>query len=287
MTKTKLTYPISNIATYRNHLNQMAAQIPDPNHGFFGPGSMAWQVNREGVLGLGALRALLMQIAHPMVAQGVADHSNFRGAPIKRVVKTMRMQQIIVFGSCDEAIEALLGMYARHSQVSGKVAGSNYQANDSILQLWVHATLVDSIIRAYDQYLPSLSLKEAERFYKDSLIFADLMGIPKEILPSTLTDFNAWIDEMLAGQEVAVTPTAVEIVQSLLKLPLPIFWPTNYILAAGSLPPSLREAYGLKWSTPIAGSYALGVRILQSVAKRLPKRLRWMPPYWRAMKRCR
>jgi uncharacterized protein (DUF2236 family) len=45
--------------------------------GLFGPRSLAWRINRETILLLGGGRALLMQVAHPLVAAGVADHSDF------------------------------------------------------------------------------------------------------------------------------------------------------------------------------------------------------------------
>ena len=42
----------------------------------------AWRLNREAMLLLGAgPRALLLQIAHPLVAAGVAEHSDFRADP--------------------------------------------------------------------------------------------------------------------------------------------------------------------------------------------------------------
>ncbi|HZD17088.1 MAG TPA: oxygenase MpaB family protein, partial [Actinomycetota bacterium] len=54
---------------------------PEPGRngdpGLFGPGTLAWRLNAETVLLLGGGRALLMQIAHPRVAAGVADHSDF------------------------------------------------------------------------------------------------------------------------------------------------------------------------------------------------------------------
>ena len=38
---------------------------------------MMWRVNRESVLLLGGRAALLLQLAHPLVAAAVADHSDF------------------------------------------------------------------------------------------------------------------------------------------------------------------------------------------------------------------
>src|SRR2546430_10674496 len=49
--------------------------------GLFGPGSETWRVNREGVLLLGGGRALVLQVAHPLVAAGGAEHPNHREDP--------------------------------------------------------------------------------------------------------------------------------------------------------------------------------------------------------------
>lgn len=272
----------------------MAEKVENPDHGFFGPGSMAWRVNREGVLGLGALRALLMQVAHPKVAQGVADHSDFRGKPIKRVVNTLRMQQVIVFGTCQEATQALLKIYGRHTAVKGitikldnRNNGDAYEANDPHLQLWVYATLIDSMIYAHDQYLTPFSQKEREDFYQESLLFAQLMGIPRAILPATLNEFKVWLKDIMASDEIVVSSTAKEIARSLFRLPILIFWPINYMLAAGSLPPKLREAYGIKWNSAMKLLYAVGEKAVRLFVRMMPKRIRWMPPYWRALKRIR
>lgn len=275
--------------TYKNHLKILAAQVEHPQHGFFGPRSMAWKVNREGVIAMGALRALLMQVAHPMVAQGVAEHSDFRRKPLRRVYKTLHAQQTIVFGNVEQAVESLLQVYARHATVSGSVPylseGAKYQANDPLLQIWVHATLVDSVMRVYNIYLPPLSSQEQSQFYRESRLFAQLMGISCEIIPETLEEFNCWIDEIMASDEIRVTPAGQEIAKSLLRMPLSIFWPTNYLLATGSLPPKLRDEYGLKW-TPVMGKmYDLGVGMVGAIVRRLPLFLRVTPIYWRAMRR--
>lgn len=94
----------ANFIQYQDHLQSLAAQVEHPQHGFFGSGSMAWKVNREGMIAMGALRALLMQVAHPMVAQGIADHSDFRRKPLQRVYKTLHAQQMIVFGNVEQAV---------------------------------------------------------------------------------------------------------------------------------------------------------------------------------------
>ena len=67
--------------------------------GLFGPDSEAWRLDREAMLLLGAgPRALLLQIAHPAVAAGVAEHSDFRADPWRRLDGTLRSYLRIIYG---------------------------------------------------------------------------------------------------------------------------------------------------------------------------------------------
>ncbi|MGH2727734.1 MAG: oxygenase MpaB family protein, partial [Actinomycetota bacterium] len=87
--------------------------------GFFGPGSMNWRVNKEQVMLLGGGRALLLQLAHPMVAAGVAQHSDFASDPLKRLRRTLDATLAIVFGTIAEAERAAAQVRAVHNAVRG------------------------------------------------------------------------------------------------------------------------------------------------------------------------
>jgi uncharacterized protein (DUF2236 family) len=283
---------------YRRYLESLASEVEDPRLGFFGPrggqNSMAWRINREGILSLGALRALLMQVAHPKVAQGIADHSNYARKPLARAYKTLKAQQVIIFGTCDEAIEALVRIYARHEQVGGQLppgatinGNPEYRANDPVLKLWVYATLIDSVIRTHNTFLSRLSYEDEEQLYQESRLFARLMGIPVGLIPPTKQAFDDWMEAMLENGEIAVTKEGKSIAASLLRLPLPVFWPVNYLLAAGSLPPNIRAAFGIAWTRNMQTLYHLGVRLVSVVSACLPSRLRTTPAYLVAMRRLR
>ena len=43
-------------------------------HGYFGSESMTWRSGKESILLLGGARAVLMRLAHPLVALGVSEH---------------------------------------------------------------------------------------------------------------------------------------------------------------------------------------------------------------------
>ena len=283
--------PKERMDAYHQFLLDLAARQENPKHGFFGPNSMAWRINREGILGLGAMRALLMQVAHPKVAQGVADHSSYRSKPFSRAYNTLSAQQVIVFGTCDQAIETLMRIYGRHLSVRGEVPqGATkgeraYEGTDSHLSLWVYATLIDTVMRSHDLLINPMTRQELKDFYKESTLFATLMGIDRNLLPPTIEEFTDWMDTMIASDEISISPAAQDIAASLLRLPLPIFWPSNYVLAAGMLPPKLREQYGLKWNKSIEALFKAGIASVRMAARIVPMRLRTTPPYWQAMAR--
>src|SRR4051795_3573840 len=87
--------------------------------GLFGPGSMTWKVNREGVLLFGGGTALILQVAHPLVAAGVSQHSNYREDPWGRLYRTLDVVTRITFGSTKTSEEAAAGLRETHSRVRG------------------------------------------------------------------------------------------------------------------------------------------------------------------------
>jgi uncharacterized protein (DUF2236 family) len=275
------------VAEHRQYLEQLASRLPNPQAGFFGPGSMAWRVNREVLLALVVLRALLLQIAHPKVAQGVADHSDFGRKPFARAYSTLIAQQVIVFGSCDQAIDVLMRIYARHVTVRGETDAGSYQANDPALLFWVYATLFDSILYAYRTFLPPLSAQDSARFYEEGKLFANLIGIAPDLVPRNLEDFDCYMRAAFAGNEITVSPAGREIARGLLTTPHKLARPLNSYLAAATLPARLRQEFGLSWGPhrqALFDALAPAFRISAAV---LPKALHTSPVYWLALRRAR
>src|SRR5437879_13628947 len=105
--------------------------------GLYPEGSITRRVNRENVLLLGGGRALLMQLAHPMVAAGVDEHSDFRTRPIQRLPRTVRMTMAIGLGDRGTALTAAGAVNQAHAKVRGRA----YRGLDPELLQWLHATL--------------------------------------------------------------------------------------------------------------------------------------------------
>jgi uncharacterized protein (DUF2236 family) len=269
------------VAEHRQYLDEQAARLPNPAAGFFGPGSMAWRLNRELLLGLVVLRALFLQVAHPQVAQGVAEHSDFAKRPFARALATLKAQQIIVFGSAPEATEALMRIYARHVSVRGE----GYEANDPSLLFWVYATLIDSMFFAYKTFLPDLTAEQWAAFYEEGKLFGRLIGIPSEFVPRTKADFDAWMRAAFVGGEIRVSPAGYEIGRSLLRMPVRLAAPLTSFIAAGTLPPRLRTEFGLGWGAGRQRLFNSLARMIRFALRYTPEVLHVAPTYWLALRR--
>lgn len=247
----------------------------------FGPGSMMWKINKESVLLLGGRAALLMQLAHPLVAAGVADHSDFPSGAVARLRRTLDTMLAIVFGDLDTATETAMRVNAMHENVTGTASdGTPYSARDPHLMLWVHATLVDSSIRVYEACVSPLSSEELDRYYEETKVVAGLFGIPGPLVPHTLEDLRAWMDEMIASGEVVVTPLARELADAVLR---PVrFFPTRLatraaVIEASLLPRPIREGYGLRAGRPASTVMAMGRRATRMMLPLVPAPLRMLP----------
>src|ERR1700737_705495 len=164
--------------------------------GLLGEDAVIRRVNRENVPPLlGGERALLMQIAHPKVAAGVDEHSDFRRHPIRRLRRTLLMTMAIVFGDRETAAAAARAV----NQVHSRVRGDGYHALDPDLLLWVHATLVDTALVTYETFVQRLDPRERENFYQEMKLLGELLGVPRDRFPAKMADFEAYMDSMLGG----------------------------------------------------------------------------------------
>src|SRR5262245_13186811 len=171
----------------------------------FLPSSMFWKVNRELASGLAGPRAVLMQIAHPLIAAGVAEHSRFREHRFARLYRTSLAAAAITFGSREFALRAIDAINQRHKRVHGHLrtqagafpAGTRYDANDPELKLWVLSTITDSTLLIYDRFVSPLSDDQREEYYSDSIVVAKLFDIPDHLIPSTFLDLRSYMNGML------------------------------------------------------------------------------------------
>ena len=221
------------------------------------------RVNAERIVLLGWSRAILLQLAHPLVAAGVADHSSFRDggfAAARRLHLTVSAMLKLTFGGEDGRAAALEGILSIHRRVHGRLsaaagrfaAGTPYSAEDPDLVLWVHATLLDSIPLIYDRVVHPLTPGERDAYCAEAASVAIDLGAREGDVPRTWHALGAYLEQMYASGSIAVSAQARELASAVLAPPFaplvaPAAW-VNRLFTVGLLPARVREEYGFRWT---------------------------------------
>ena len=252
-------------------------------------GSITWKVAQEAIINLGGARAVLMQLAHPLVAAGVGDHSSYLSDPIGRTEHTYILGQMLTFGSTATAHKAARTINHLHTHVSGSLTtsagafsrGAAYKARDPELLLWVHATLIDTILLIYPMLIRPLSDEEQNQYYQESKEIARLLGLAPADMPETAADLRQYVHDMVYSNKLAATAWARQIARVVLFPPAPKvlhpFLLYNLLFTCATLPPPIREIYGLEWSKQQQIAFDLSIFGIRTIIPRLPMSLRVMP----------
>ncbi len=259
-------------------------------HGFFGPGSLSWRVDREVVVLGGGSCALLMQLAHPAVAAAVAEHSNFREDPFGRLRRTLSASFDVIFGTPRQAQRSIERVNAIHRSVYGTIpeTGEAYSALEPRALLWVHATLIDTALRVYDRFVAPLSAADAEAYHRECRPVALAFGVPGQLVPATLSAMREWMAAAIADGEVRVTAAARDLAPSVLypsRFPPRFVWDVAHLISVSTLPPELRRQYGLPWSPARARAVGRAAAVSRRLLPLVPHPLRFVPHARRAARR--
>jgi uncharacterized protein (DUF2236 family) len=260
---------------------------------YFSPASTLWKLNREQVLLIGGTRTLLLQVAHPLVAEAVYDHSYLFQRPIKRLLRTLDLTLKMVFGTRQEVMEAARTVNQTHHPVTGVLSesvgiypkGTPYDAHDPELKLWVYATLVEGVVSTYERLIGPLTDAEKQSFFEDSCGFVALLGVKQTALPTSYHDLCIYMEDMIASDRVIVSRKAREIAPFIMAETYPILKPFTLPpsrITVGLLPPTLREQYGYtfsSWEQKALDAFCAWTR--RSVPY-LPAQVRYVWPYLRA-----
>jgi uncharacterized protein (DUF2236 family) len=260
-----------------------------PDYGFYGPGSVAWKVGRETAVLLGGARAVLMQLAHPLVALGVSEHSSYMSDPFGRAERTFMHGEWLMFGSMEKARRTAREINRLHKGVHGTLpieagafhSGTLYDARYPELLLWVHATLVDTLLLCYQLFIGPLTNTEQDDYYQQSKEVAHLLGLLPEKMPRTVQDLKTYVRNMVESDQLAATPQARRLVQQVMFPPAPaILRPAmhfNYQLTCALLPEPVRRIYGFEWSERRQRVFDLSAWGMRQVLPRFPMSLRELP----------
>ncbi len=240
---------------------------------------------------LGWGRAILMQFAHPLVAQAVADHSAFRAgrvARLQRLRSTVHAMLALTFGDRAQVERAAAHINRIHDRIHGALdtaagpfaAGIGYSAHDPRLLCWVLATLMESVPLTYQLFVGPLSRADQERYCLEVQGVGGLLGIPDSMIPRDPDAVRAYIQDQLSSGAIVVTDQARALACDILYPPFQTaYWPFARIMrlaTAGTLDPKLRAGYGLMWTARDERALTRWTRALRTVRALSPGRLaRW------------
>lgn len=228
--------------------------------------------SRDGTLLLGGLRAILLQVADPVVAAAVAEHSNFANRPLSRLNNTLTFVYGVMLGTPDEA--ALVAKYTRraHARIP--------EANDPDRQLWVAATLYQTALRVYERAHAPLSPTDAQAVLSSYAALGTSLEVPLDRWPATRALFDEYWTDAVAALEVG--PAARQVAYDLFHPVTAPRWmraalPLAALLTADLLGAPLREAYGMPWSRHRARRASAAWSLIRVLVRVLPARVLTAP----------
>lgn len=259
---------------------------------------IARRIHRERALLAGWGRAILLQLAHPAVARGVAEHSAFTTEPwgrLRRLRRTLDAMLTLSFGTDDEALAVTGRINAIHDRVHGTLgpgrAAPSYSAHDPALLAWVHATLLDSFLLAYRLFVGPLSGSEADRYCVETSRIEPRLGIPPGRLPRAEAELRGYLDAMLESGVIEVTETARSLAREIVAPPAPRVLAPLLRLAAlpsvGLLPVAIREGYRFPWDDRRARALRILAAVVRGGLPLVPPCLRYWSVARRATRRAR
>ena len=253
---------------------------------------IAHRVNREAVVVLGWGRAILMQLAHPLVAAGVGGHSRFDAGPlayIERMRRTIGAMLSLTFGNEEQVRRTADRINSIHRRVHGRLgravgsypAGTPYDATDPELLKWVHATLIDSQLRTYALFVGPLTADEKDRYCAEAAQVGPRLGISAAALPDTTARLDRYLQAMEQEERLAIGEQASRLAQALLAPPggswVAPALRLGRLTTLGLLPAPIRDRYGFAWGARDTRRLRSAAAVVRAARRVLPPALREWP----------
>ncbi len=258
------------------------------------PGGVTWRIAGDARLFCASAYALLLQVTHPTVGAGVAQHSNFREDPWGRLLRTLDYTSSMIYGGPDLAWNTGRRIREMHERINGvRDDGRRYRALDPRPYAWVHATLAEAIVRGHELFCSSSQLPaERDEFWTEWRRVGRLIGVRYDDLPETWPEVMAYFTDMVQ-LELEDTEAARDVLASLrdpAAPPLPwmrgdvwrlVRWPATKagaLATLGMLPQVLRERLGVEWNTSSERRFRMLARAARVSRPLMPPQLRSFGP---------
>ncbi|MGH9094304.1 MAG: oxygenase MpaB family protein, partial [Acidimicrobiales bacterium] len=223
--------------------------------------SLLWRYAGDQRLGFTGLSAGLLQLLHPGIGAGVAEHSAFFTEPWERIERSVPEILGVVYDQDPETTGHRVRSY--HRSIKGiDHLGRPYRALAPDTYWWAHATFqyaVEQLVDRFDAH--RLSAVEREDLYQDGVEWYRRYGVSLRPVPADHAGFVvAW--DRYCAEVLEMTPAAeraLDMVVHSRSDPLPSLpsWsvplqrlfvtPLLRLVALGGLPGVVRRRFDIPW----------------------------------------
>ncbi|MFB4314339.1 oxygenase MpaB family protein [Actinomadura sp. 21ATH] len=181
--------------------------MPTPTRAPLGPGSLLWTYAGDLRSLLPGAAAGLMQLMHPGIGAGVAEHSAFFDAPFDRIYRSV--PQIWATILADDADRRGHEIRDLHRTIAGTDEHRRrYHALEPETYWWAHATFTWEIFKAAEVFHPrALTAEDRERMYAETVTWYSRYGVSMRPVPPDYAAFQSKFWHVCA-RTLELTPAA-------------------------------------------------------------------------------
>ena len=256
-----------------------------------GPGSLLWHFAGDHRMAFTGLAAGILQLMHPGIGAGVAEHSDFFHDPWDRIVRSVPQIMGVIYDPEPEALGRRVRDY--HRRITGvDHVGRPYRALAPATYWWAHATFQHAVEQVADRFDGRrLGPDQREELYRDGVEWYRRYGVSMKPVPTSYSSFRTeWqrhLDDVLEMTPAAARALDMALHSRTMQVGFLPGWtrplqplvvnPVLRLTAIGGLPASVRTRFSIPWKIEEELQY----RLLQAGVRGwwigLPAALRYGP----------
>ena len=256
-----------------------------------GPGSLLWHYAGDHRMAFTGLSAGILQLMHPAIGAGVAEHSNFFTDPWDRIIRSVPQIMGVIYDPDPEAVGRRVRNY--HRPIRGvDHQGRPYRALEPATYWWAHATFQHAAEQVADRFdVHRLNGAERDEMYLDGVEWYRRYGVSMRPVPADYRSFRAEWDRHL-DRVLEMTPAAQRALDMALhdrtmqlgflpswtRLLQPLVVnPVLRLTAIGGLPAPVRRRFSIPWRIDEELQYRVLQLAVRETWRNLPAPLRYGP----------
>ncbi|UDY36539.1 oxygenase MpaB family protein [Dermatobacter hominis] len=256
-----------------------------------GPGSLLWRYAGDHRLGFTGLATGILQLMHPGLGAGVAEHSAFFTEPWDRIQRSVPEIMGVIYDADGEATGRRVRDF--HQGISGTDEhGRRYSALRPETFWWAHATFQFAVERLIDRFDGRRTTwEDRDRLYRECVEWYRRYDVPMSVVPRSYAEYrdrwDHYCDDVLEMTPAAARAVEMALHEKVTDLPGLPWWstpiqrevvtPVFRLTAIGGLPARIRRRFDLPWGTIDAAQLRTFEMWVRESWRFVPRPLRYGP----------